>query len=135
MSLNFSPRCADYRSRLDLGCGEEFLTTRLCRNQACLFACIGSGSWILECANLWPVSESRLLKNVVLTPFQNCKFVGKRVFHYVQYASPNSHRLGLDLVPLHPNLSRLPSSDLSSRITWTQTNWLVRTVGLLAQHG
>ena len=28
-------------------------------------------------------------------------------------------------MPLHPDLSLLRSSDLGSRITWVQTNWLV----------
>ena len=33
------------------------------------------------------------------------------------------HFAGLDLVPLHPDLSHLRSSDLDSRITWMQSNW------------
>ncbi|KAI0252378.1 hypothetical protein BJV78DRAFT_351287 [Lactifluus subvellereus] len=36
----------------------------------------------------------------------------------------NCEFVGLDLVPLHPNLSRLRSSNLSSRITWVKTNCL-----------
>ncbi|KAF8272206.1 hypothetical protein EI94DRAFT_1796342 [Lactarius quietus] len=35
----------------------------------------------------------------------------------------NCEFVGLDLVPLHPDLSLLRSSDLGSRITWVQANW------------
>ncbi|KAI0269749.1 hypothetical protein BC834DRAFT_569124 [Gloeopeniophorella convolvens] len=36
----------------------------------------------------------------------------------------NCEFVGLDLVPLHPDLSHLRSSDLGSRITWVQANCL-----------
>ncbi|KAK0459813.1 uncharacterized protein EV420DRAFT_1268944, partial [Desarmillaria tabescens] len=34
------------------------------------------------------------------------------------------HFVGLDCVPLHPDLQRVGSSDLAQRITWTQANFL-----------
>ncbi|TFK52605.1 hypothetical protein OE88DRAFT_1734576 [Heliocybe sulcata] len=34
------------------------------------------------------------------------------------------HFVGLDIVPLHPDLQQVGSADLASRITWTQTNFL-----------
>ncbi|KAG7447987.1 uncharacterized protein BT62DRAFT_747189 [Guyanagaster necrorhizus] len=34
------------------------------------------------------------------------------------------HFVGLDCVPLHPDLQRIGSSDLTQRITWTQANFL-----------
>ncbi|KAF7422414.1 hypothetical protein PC9H_010570 [Pleurotus ostreatus] len=36
----------------------------------------------------------------------------------------NCHFVGLDVVPLHPNLQQLGSADLAGRITWIQANFL-----------
>ncbi|KAH9939809.1 hypothetical protein B0H21DRAFT_31146 [Amylocystis lapponica] len=36
----------------------------------------------------------------------------------------NSHFVGLDIVPLHPDLLQVGSADLASRITWVQANFL-----------
>ncbi|KAI8978791.1 hypothetical protein BD414DRAFT_538707 [Trametes punicea] len=38
----------------------------------------------------------------------------------------NSHFVGLDIVPLHPDLVQVGSFDLASRITWVQANFLER---------
>ncbi|KAF8158083.1 hypothetical protein B0H34DRAFT_440662 [Crassisporium funariophilum] len=51
---------------------------------------IGTGTWLLQCAQTW----------------KDCHFVG------------------LDIVPLHPNLQNVGSPDLASRITWVQHNFL-----------
>ncbi|OBZ68915.1 Demethylmenaquinone methyltransferase [Grifola frondosa] len=36
----------------------------------------------------------------------------------------NTHFVGLDIVPLHPDLMQIGSLDLASRITWVQANFL-----------
>lgn len=36
---------------------------------------------------------------------------------------------GLDVVPLHPDLQQVGSSELASRITWVQANLCVSTCG------
>ena len=63
----------------------------------------------------------------VMAPFQNCEFVGEQILLHTPKAL-HLHCPGLDLVPLHPDLSHLRSSDLDSRITWVQANWLVHMV-------
>jgi len=39
----------------------------------------------------------------------------------IDYFNLGTH-IGLDIVPLHPDLQNVGSSDLASRITWVQHN-------------
>ncbi|KAH8989659.1 hypothetical protein EDB86DRAFT_3080919 [Lactarius hatsudake] len=73
----------------------------------------GSGYWILECAKQWRVSYPSTL---IAAGAQSKLAI-------VTVGSPEL-RVRLDLVPLHPDLSLLRSSDLGSRITWLQANCL-----------
>lgn len=38
--------------------------------------------------------------------------------------SQQCHFVGLDIVPLQPDLKRVGSSNMASRITWVQSNFL-----------
>ncbi|KAJ7288242.1 hypothetical protein C8J57DRAFT_1214434 [Mycena rebaudengoi] len=56
-----------------------------------------TGTWILNCGMAW----------------RNCHFVGMQANRY--------DAIGMDVVPLHPDLG---ASELASRITWVQANFL-----------
>ncbi|KAI6106342.1 hypothetical protein EDD16DRAFT_1490928, partial [Pisolithus croceorrhizus] len=60
----------------------------------------GSGTWVLECASAWKVRR-----------FSSTS--GMNTF------------VGLDIVPIQPDLSRLPG-DLSKRVSWIHANFLER---------
>ena len=87
----------------------------------------GTGTWILEAARTWKVLIYFLSLNCIadaVWSLQSCHFVGKS-FHFSSPANGLLIFLGLDIVPLHPNLQDFASFDLTSRVTWVQHNLYV----------
>jgi hypothetical protein len=85
---------------------------------------IGTGTWILDCARSWRVCVTYI--SYIHKCANQCPGLPLCWCVVSRNCQPQfSARPGLDIVPLHPDLQRVGSSDLASRITWVQANLCV----------
>ena len=88
---------------------------------------IGTGTWILHAAQNWKVVNP-LFFNYIAIADNICRVIRSvtslvsGIILHVLIAAFTLAPIGLDIVPLHPDLQNVGSPDLASRITWVQHN-------------